>query len=314
MERKEFEQVFDVLTELSQIISEDLMLNEIDSLIEAANFWFSNDVFDTMLSESAVYRMEKIIKDTPLSQFDADMKFEGFKFALLKVMKKHVTPNHQMTPDVVTVLVNYLAEKLLKGKADLNVLDPTVGTGHLLLEFLRKFADRTAFALGTDIDEMMLDIAEINAVYGEIQIEFDNVDAAEEVGSQKFDVVLSDLPDATKKTEGKPKLISIVDNAIAQTSVGGYLFLVVPESLVNGVYAGDMVRILKESAYLLALIKLPKSMFVNEDLSKNIVVLQKKGANVVAPKESLLAQLPSVSNKEAIADMMLKIDSFFEGK
>lgn len=314
MEGKKFEKVYDVLTEIGQIVSEDLMLNEIDSLIEAANFWFSKDVFDSMLSESAIFRMEKIIEAAPLRLFNADDKYEGFKFALLKVMKKHVTSNHQMTPDVVTLLVNYLAEKFLKGKTDLTVLDPTVGTGHLQLEFLRKFADRTAFAMGTDIDEMMLDIAEIYAVYGEIQIEFDNVDAIEEVGLQKFDVVLADLPDATRKSEGKPKLIAITDNAIAQTAEGGFLFLVVPESMVNGAYAGEMLRILKESAYLLALIKLPKSMFTNEELSKNIVVLQKKGTNVVAPKETLLAQLPSVSNKEAIADMMQKIDSFFEGK
>lgn len=313
MEGKGFEKVFDVLTELSQIISEDLMLNEIDSLIEAANFWFSKDALDTMLSESAVYRMEKIVDETPLKHFKADEKYEGFKFALLKVMKKHVTSNHQMTPDVVAILINYLAEKLLKDQVDINVLDPTVGTGHLLLEFVRKFADRTAYAMGTDIDEMMLDIAEINAVYSELQIEFDNVDASEEIGSQRFDVVLTDLPDLTKKPVGKPKFIAIIENAISQTSEGGFLFLVTPESLISGVYAGDMVRILKESVFLRAIIKLPKSMFANEELSKNIVVLQKKGAKVLAPKEALLAQLPSVSNKEAIAEMMQKIDSFFEG-
>lgn len=313
LEEKKFEKVYEVLTELGQIISEDLMLNEIDSLIEAANFWYLNDTFDTMISESAVYRMEKIVEDVPLKQFNSNVKYEGFKFALLKVMKQHVSASHQMTPDVVTILVNYLAEMLLKGKTDLNVMDPTVGTGHLLLEFLRKFADRTAYAMGTDIDEMMLDIAEINAVYSELQIEFDNVDATEEVGTQKFEVILADLPDATKKSEGKPKHVLIVENAIAQTSDGGFLFLVVPESLVSGAYAGDLVRILRESAHLYALIKLPKSMFVNEELSKNIVVLQKKGAKVVAPKEALLAQLPSVSNKDAIAEMMQKIDSFFEG-
>ena len=314
MEEKKFEKVYEVLNELGQIISEDLYLNEIDSLIEAANFWFSNDAVDSMLSESAVFKMEKIIEDTPFRQFDADAKYEGLKFSLLKVMKNHVSANHQMTPDVVALLINYLAEKLLKGKKDLNVLDPTVGTGHLLIGFLRKFADKTAHAMGTDIDEMMLDIAEINAIYSNIQIEFDNVDAAKEAGLQKFDVVLADLPDVIKRSEGKPIHVAIMENVVSQTTDGGYLFLVTPESMISGAYAGELVRIIKENAHLISLIKLPKNMFATEELSKSIVVLQKKGTGVTLPKEVLLAQLPSVSNKEAIAEMMGNIDSFFEGK
>jgi site-specific DNA-methyltransferase (adenine-specific) len=313
LEDKKFEKVYEVLTELGQIISDDLYLNEIDSLIEAANFWFSNDAIDSMLSESAVFRMEKIVEGNPFRQFDANDKFEGLKFSLLKVMKNHVSANHQMTPDVVALLINYLAEKLLKGKKYLSVLDPTVGTGHLLLGFLRKFADKTAFAMGTDIDEMMLDIAEINAVYSEIQIEFDNVDAAEETRIQKFDVVLSDLPDV-KKSEGKPIHVAIMENIVSQTTEGGYLFLVTPESMISGIYAGELVQILKEKAHLISLIKLPKNMFATEELSKSIIVLQKKGAGITSPKEVLLAQLPSVSNKEAVAEMMRNIDSFFDGK
>ena len=48
--------------------------------------------------------------------------------AILKGMKGHAQPNHQMTPDTIGYMISYFSGKFLGARTDLSIMDPAVGT------------------------------------------------------------------------------------------------------------------------------------------------------------------------------------------
>jgi len=55
-------------------------------------------------------------------------------------------------------------------------------------------------------------------------------------------------------------------------------------------------------------------MFANKSLEKSIVILQKQSKECKSPKEVLLAKVPNMQNKQALALFFEKVKMWKEGK
>lgn len=55
-------------------------------------------------------------------------------------------------------------------------------------------------------------------------------------------------------------------------------------------------------------------MFANKSLEKSLVILQKQSKELKAPKEVLLAKVPNMQNKQALALFFEKVKMWKEGK
>jgi site-specific DNA-methyltransferase (adenine-specific) len=53
-------------------------------------------------------------------------------------------------------------------------------------------------------------------------------------------------------------------------------------------------------------------MFKNKSAAKSILILQKKGEGIIAPKQALLANLPSLSSAVEMDSILRKIDKWFQ--
>ena len=74
---------------------------------------------------------------------------KALQLAVLKGMKEHIQPHHQMTPDALGLLAGYLVELFVK-KEQAVILDPAVGTGNLLLTVMNYLDGRMAGAPDAD--------------------------------------------------------------------------------------------------------------------------------------------------------------------
>ena len=68
---------------------------------------------------------------------------------------------------------------------------------------------------------------------------------------------------------------------------------------------------MKENTNILGLLQLPLTMFKSEQSAKSILIFQKKGDRVIAPKQTLLVNLPSLSNAAAVQKILIDINKWF---
>src|SRR5699024_10409743 len=87
--------------------------------------------------------------------------------------------------------------------------------------------------------------------------------------------------------------------------------LLVPEFIFDSDQSDQLHEYLQQQAHIVGLIRLPESAFASKQNMKSILVLQKKGPNTETPNPPLLVDFPSFSKTEAVADILEKINTWF---
>ncbi len=246
----------------------------------------------------------------------------GIQLALLKGMKQNAQPNHQMTPDTIGMLVGHIANKLLSGKENPSLLDPTVGTGNLLYTVMNML-EINAAAHAVEIDELLVRISAVIAEILEHHVTFLVQDALRPLLIDPVDMVVSDLPvgfypDDDNGTnyelmplEGHAYAHHLfIEQSLKHTKPGGYGLFVVPANLFESEQAKQLHPFLKKQSIIRAVIQLPSSLFKSKLHEKSLLILQKPYPEMVATPEVLLAKVPDMTDKNAMAYFLQEIDDW----
>ncbi|MGE7946940.1 class I SAM-dependent methyltransferase [Lysinibacillus sp. NPDC093688] len=254
---------------------------------------------------------------------------KAIQIAVLKGMRKGSQPNHQMTPDTLGLLVGYFVEQLYADRLKtekISILDPAVGTGNLLLTVMN-LLDEKIEATGVEVDELLIRIAAATADLTEQPVSLYRQDALQDLLVSPADAIVCDLPVGYYPNEDIALDYELcpseglsyahhlfIEQSINYTKDGGYLFFLAPTHLFESEQSKQLHKYIQKHAWIQAIIQLPDTMFANKALEKSIVILQKQGNDFKAPKEVLLAKVPNMQNKQALAMFFEKVKMWQEGK
>ncbi|WP_134021907.1 class I SAM-dependent methyltransferase [Lysinibacillus sp. YR326] len=254
---------------------------------------------------------------------------KAIQIAVLKGMRKGSQPNHQMTPDTLGLLVGYFVEQLFADRLEaekISILDPAVGTGNLLLTVMN-LLDEKIEATGVEVDELLIRIAAATGDLTEQPVSLFRQDALQDLLVNPADAIVCDLPVGYYPNEDVALDYELcasegmsyahhlfIEQSINYTKDGGYLFFLAPTHLFESEQSKQLHKYIQKHAWIQAIIQLPDTMFANKALEKSIVILQKQSKEFKAPKEVLLAKVPNMQNKQALAMFFEKVKMWQEGK
>ncbi|MCM3569607.1 class I SAM-dependent methyltransferase [Neobacillus mesonae] len=317
------EQLFTLFNETSLRLQEELECSFLEALAETGENLFHGSILQEELSELTTKWLKKQYEEIRMDQYSNEEIRKAFQLAILKGMKELSQPNHQMTPDSIGMLAAYLVGKFMK-EPSIRLLDPAVGTGNLLLTILN-YIDKKAEAVGVDIDDLLIKLAYINANLQQQPVQFFNQDSIEPLFIELADAVIADLPVGyypndvrasdyeVKADEGHTYAHHLfIEQSVRYTKPGGYLFFIIPNGLFESDQASKLHDYMKEHLLIQGILQLPLSMFKNKNAAKSIFIVQKKGDGIKPPKQALLVDLPSLSNKAEMDNILVKIDKWFK--
>ncbi|PLR98273.1 class I SAM-dependent methyltransferase [Bacillus sp. T33-2] len=316
------EKLFAVLNETADILKEELSCTYLDALAETGENLFHGTILQEELSEITQKRLEKVYKDINLSGFSSEQIRKAYQLAILKGMQENVQPNHQMTPDAVGMFIGYLVNRFI-GQGSYRLLDPAVGTGNLLSAVLNQQPDKTITSIGIEIDDLLIKLAYTNANLQQHGVQFFNQDSLEPLFVDPVDAVVCDLPVGYYPNDVRAAEYEIraehghtyahhlfIEQGTRHLKPGGYLFFIIPNGLFESEQSPQLHDFIKKHLNMQAVLQLPRSLFKSEHAAKSILIAQKKGENIKAPKQALLAQLPKLSNGPAMENIIQKIDTW----
>lgn len=320
------EELFNLFNETAIVLQEELSCTFLEALAETGENLFQGSVLQEELSELTNIRLKKGYESLNLEKFSNEEIRKAYQLAILKGMKENVQPHHQMTPDAVGLLTGYLVNKFVTQPA-FHLLDPAVGTGNLLTTVLNQQLHKKVDSIGIEIDDVLIKLAYVNANLQRHPIRLFNQDGLEPLFIDAVDAVVSDLPVGyypndirsadyqLKAKEGHSYSHHLfIEQSVRHTKPGGYLFFIIPNGLFESEQAPQLHQYVKENVIIQGLLQLPLSMFKNKHAAKSILILQKKGENIRAPKEALLVHLPKLSNAVEMEKILKKIDDWIEKK
>ncbi|WP_445489470.1 class I SAM-dependent methyltransferase [Niallia sp. 03133] len=314
------EKLFTVFNETAMILKEEMDCTYLEALAETGENIFQEAILQENLSEYTAKKIKKSYESISLDAYSKEEIRKSFQLAILKGMQENVQANHQMTPDSIGMLIGYLVQKFYT-QTTMRLLDLAVGTGNLLTTVINHQPEKQIEAFGVEIDELLLQLAYINANLQEQPIQFYNQDSLEKLFIDPVDIVVSDLPVGYYPNDiGASEYSLQADNghsyahhlfleqSINHLKAGGYAFCMVPNGLFESEQAGKLHQFFKEEVYIQSILQLPLSLFKNKQAAKSILVLQKKGETIKAPKQVLLAKVPNLSNIASMEKTLSQID------
>nr|WP_246941536.1 class I SAM-dependent methyltransferase [Bacillus pinisoli] len=317
---------FTLVDTTATLIQEKLEVSYLEAVYLTGVNLFEGEIIQEELlhNELLVKRLRKEYENFKLDRVSNEEIRKGYQLAILKGMKEATQAHHQMTPDAVSLFVSYLVNKLTAGNENMSILDPAIGTANLLTAVLNHLPQNNVTGFGIEVDDLLVKLSLANANLQEHQIELFNQDALQDLFIDPVDLVVCDLPvgyypnamSADKfqlKAETGHSLAHhlFIEQSFKYTKPGGKLVFLVPNLMFEGDQTKALHDFIKDNGVILGLLQLPSSMFKKKEHAKSIFILQKKGPEVSIPKQALLAELPSFSNKKAMEGMIQRIDNWF---
>ncbi|MFC0473250.1 class I SAM-dependent methyltransferase [Halalkalibacter kiskunsagensis] len=326
MKDDKIEGLYTYLDDTATLLEENGLGTYLEGLVEAGENLFREEIRQ-LLPDDQVKVLKQTLEKVLQQEISPEEVRKAYQLAVLKGMKGAVQPHHSMTPDAVSLFISYLVNKVLGKRQDhVTLLDLAVGSGNLVSTLLNH-ATTHLQAFAFEVDETLLKLAFVNANLQKHELNLFHQDSVEPIALQEVDIVVTDLPvgfypkddvarDYELRSSQGHSLIHhlMMEQAIQKTKAGGFLFFVIPNFLFESEQAKHLHEYVKKETNILGLLHLPKSMFQSEQFGKSIFMLQKKGESTKQPKQALLAELPSFTKKEALADMMKQINGWFEAE
>ena len=319
------ENLFQVLDQTAEIIMQSCQLTYLEALVETGENLFQGDILQAV-DDVAKKRMERLYHSIHLDMLSREEIRRAFQLVILKGMRDYVQPHHQMTPDSIGILISGLLREFLINEniEKFTLLDPAIGTGNLVATIQNHLSDYSIEAYGVEVDDVLLKLAYVQANLQEQSLQLFNQDALEPLFIDPVDIVVSDLPVGFYSRKEFAQAFQLdredghafshylfIEQSLKHTKPGGLLFFVIPNDLFEGEEASKLHAFLKEHALIQGLIQLPLSMFKNEKNAKSIFILKKKKEGEAPPKKVFMAQMPKLTNKNAVQDILAQIRSWF---
>ncbi|MGM0903369.1 MAG: class I SAM-dependent methyltransferase [Bacillota bacterium] len=317
------EKLFTAFNVTADMIKDELSCTYLEALAETGENLFHGKILQDDLSELTYKRIEKTYSEIKLADYSREEIRKAFQLAILKGMKETIQPNHQMTPDSVGMFIGYLVNKFID-KQSYRILDPAIGTGNLLSTVLNQQTDKIIQSVGSDIDDILIKLAYVNANLQMHEVELFNQDSLESLFIDPVDVVVCDLPigfypndvraadyEIHAKTGHTYAHHLFIEQSTKHTKEGGYLFFIIPNGMFESEQASNLHEFVKNHLNIQGIVQLPLAMFKNKQAAKSILILQKKAENIKPPKQGLLVDLPKLSDGQAMSNILAKIDTWF---
>jgi len=322
MDKSNVEIIFNWLDETTNTIQQHENEPYLDSLSMALETLFFGETSPEM-DDLLTHKLEENLKSIHIDTYNREQIRKAIQLAILKGMKDSTQQHHLMTPETVALLVKYLVEKLTANKETFRMFDPVCGTGNLLLTVVGTL-EKQVEAFASEIDGSLLHLALASANLQKIDVEFFQQDSLRPFLLDPVDVVVADLPvgyypDDIRATEFELKADEghsyahhlLIEQSMNYTQNGGYLVLIVPDTLFESDQADKLHAFIHNHAHIVGLLQLPETIFKSKQHAKSILILQKKGVNTNAPKQPLLVKLPSLKNTVAMEDILRQMNNWF---
>lgn len=325
-----FEKLFNQFLDCVQTLQNALNVSFTEALVET----FDNleqgkiKVENGAPDEKTVAELSKKYQALDYDNISQKDKAQVFTFLTLKAINDDGREVNQMpTPPAISTVIAMLMNKLLTDK-EMEVVDPTVGTGILLFSVISQLKalnhSKDQYKLvGIDNDEEMLNLADVAAHLNDFDIELFCQDALMPWMCPNADAVVSDLPvgyypidENAKNFENRAEKghsfahLLLIEQIIKNLQPGGYAFLVVPKSILSGKIGADFMPWLTKKVYLKAIVELPDDMFRNKFNQKSVLVFQNHGGDAKT-SEVLLTKLESLKKEESLIRFNVKLNEWY---
>ena len=329
MKLEEIKATYELLEQGIQLILADTDLYYLDAFVRLA---------DDLLSDGEVYQADDLTAETveqltelyqkiDLRQFTKEEVRQVVQLVLLKSYRQEkIQANHQMTPDSIGVLLEYLVEKITQPDQKLEFLDITVGTGNLLATVMNRLEAngwKSLHGVGVDNDDTLLAIASLAAQFEDQNLDLYHQDAIDDLPVANVDVVVSDLPVgyypldervqdfATHAKEGHSYVHHLlIEQALNALRPGGFGLFVIPRGLFESAEAQSLIKQIQAVGYLQGLLNLPEELFASKQSQKSILLLQKKGSNAQQVQQVLLGDFPSFKDQAEFGGFLTQIEQW----
>ena len=324
---EKIEQTFTSLKEAVALLQKELQVSYLDALIETGDNLLAKEVHveDGLPTAEIKTRLEELYANAQLAGLTTEQRRQVMQLLLLQAYKQEkIQANHQMTPDTIGFLVEYLLEKVLPKKQGLALLDLTVGTGNLLTAILSKLNQNgwpKIQAYGVDNDDTLITLASMATQIEQISVDLFHQDALDGLLLPKVDVVVSDLPVGyypldervtqfkTRAKKGHSYVHHLlIEQAVNQLKPAGFGIFVVPKGLFESPEAKGLLDYIQANAYLQGMLNLPQDLFASKRGQKAILLLQKHGSGAKQAKQILLGDFPRFKHKEQFQAFLGQID------
>ncbi|MBB5172748.1 class I SAM-dependent methyltransferase [Texcoconibacillus texcoconensis] len=326
------EKLYECLDRGTECLQRYLQTPYLDALVAMGENVFHHDVMQ-QLDKETTDEIREALNELPDESLRSEEVRKAIQLATLKGMRASTQPHHAMTPDAVSLFIGYLVEKMVINKrADNNdeplfIYDPAVGSANLLTAVLNTIS-KPAKGKGIDPDETLIQLAYANANLQNHDVNLFHQDSIVTKMDELDDVVICDLPIGYYPNEEVAKNYSLnpggnekpyvhhllIERAIEQTKPGGYGIFLIPNGLFQSDQADQLHEWIKKETMIYGLLQLPQSMFKNQQYAKSIFIVRKRDEYLRDPDQALLAELPSFTNKAAMADMIKQIEDWIDGQ
>jgi len=238
---------------------------------------------------------------------------------LFAMQEEKMQANHQMTPDSIAFLFAYFIEQLKEDKKELVLLDNTLGMGNGLLSVMNQLslAGIKTRGIGVENDDLLIDVASVNAALSKADVEFFHQDGARKHGSSLADFAIGDMPigfypddenaqkyQVASKDEHTYAHHILVEAAMNEVKADGYGIFLLPADLFKSEQADLFIQWIKRKVYLQAVVQLPENFFRQKNAAKSIFIFQNHGENA-KQKTVFASHLASLTDKK-------KLEIFFK--
>ena len=317
MSEKDMQSYFDKLDQANSLLKDALKVESIDSLAETLTNISDGKVYvengypdkDTVEKLEGIYQELKDLNLTP-----AQLK-QAITVSIIKSQKEDKAEvNKLMTPDAIGLIASLIAYEVLnvQNKRDVNIVDPTVGTGNLLIEVIEQLNMTDKFninAAALDNDDTLVALTKAFSEVLNLNIDAYHQDSVAEWDITDIDMAVADLPVGyypvdenaakfkTKSDEGHSYAHHLlIEQTMNNLNDGGLGIFIVPSQIFQTDQAKKLSEWMVSSVYLQAVLDLPATLFASKEAQKAIVVLQKHGGNAKQVGNVLMGTIPDTNN------------------
>ena len=306
---KQVELFFDVLDQSSMLIHEETKKNYLECLLITVDVFLNQN--DHQLGEALITELEAIFKPIMESSFQKEVVRKAFQLAMFKGFKHIDQSIGEITPDSIGMLFAYFIDCFYKKDTSISILDPTVGTGNLLMTILNNSHLHYSKIAGIDINYPYIDIAYHMAKLLDYDLELIHQDLMSPLKVSKVDCLVSDLPIQINRTSEYLPYVYI-KHLMSVVKPGGYYFYLIENDFFNQPNRESLKEIILSESYIQALIELPISLFSRKEHQKSILILQKKGDGVLPVKDMLIQSFPKMSDQDKVKQAITQINHWFK--
>lgn len=308
--------------------------NQLDLLVEEHANKTNNNYFDSLIAVlEMILSDEEALSDDEFSekinnlhidQLEKDQMRKVIELASLKGLQGAVQSQHLITPDTIASYIAYLIEKIFPEDEEIRLFDIVSGSGNLVTAVMNQLK-RPIKSYGSEVDPSLIELSVLSANLQQNAIEFFHQDSLQPFLLDPVDLVIADLPIGYYPDDERAKSFKVhvtddhtyahhllIEQSLNYTKEAGFLIFVIPNTLFNSDQAPKLHELIRESAHVVGLLQLPSSIFKSDQNAKSLFVLQKKSEQTKAPKEALLAKLPSFKDLQATESIVTKMNQWFE--